>query len=163
MAYTDSLTGVKSTHAYIEVVKEVDERIAKGEIQEFGVIVFDLNGLKKVNDTQGHEAGDLYIQEASQMICENYKHSPVFRVGGDEFVAFLEREDYHNRESLLAAFETKAEDNLRKGKAVVANGMAEFRPGQDNSYRRVFERADHRMYDRKAVLKSMENKSGIAR
>jgi hypothetical protein len=41
--------------------------------------------------------------------------------------------------------------------------MAEFRPGQDNSYRRVFERADHRMYDRKAVLKSMENKSGIAR
>ena len=163
MAYTDSLTGVKSTHAYIEVVKQVDERIAKGEIQEFGVIVFDLNGLKKVNDTQGHEAGDLYIQEASQMICENYKHSPVFRVGGDEFVAFLEREDYHNRESLLAAFETKAEENLRKGKVVVANGMAEFRPGQDNSYRRVFERADHRMYDRKAVLKSMENKSGIAR
>ena len=155
MAYTDSLTGVKSSHAYVEAEKQLDERIAAGEIRAFGVIVFDLNGLKEVNDSKGHDAGDRYIQEACRMICSTFKHSPVFRIGGDEFVALLEGEDYQNRKVLLAAFETLSEDNLREGKAVVASGLAVFRPGHDNSYRRVFERADQRMYDRKGVLKAM--------
>ncbi len=156
MAYTDSLTGVKNTHAYIEMVNGVDQQITNGAIKEFGVIVFDLNGLKTVNDTKGHEAGDEYIRESCQIICRQFKHSPVYRIGGDEFVAFLDGEDYRNRKILLASFETQIEENLRKGSAVVASGLAVFRPGHDNSYRRVFERADQRMYDRKGVLKTME-------
>ena len=155
MAYTDSLTGVKSSHAYVETEKQVDQRIADRELKEFGVIVFDLNGLKEINDTRGHDAGDQYIQEACRLICAQFKHSPVFRIGGDEFVVFLEGEDYRNRKILLAAFETAIEDNLRTGGPVVASGLAVFRPGHDNSYRRVFERADQRMYDRKGVLKAM--------
>jgi len=156
LAYTDSLTGVKSSHAYVETIKNVDVRIADNDIQEFGVIVFDLNGLKEVNDTKGHDAGDRYIRDACRMICEHFKHSPVFRIGGDEFVVFLEGEDFRNRKALLAAFETQIDENVRLGEPVVASGMAVFRRGHDNSYRRVFERADHRMYDRKGVLKAME-------
>ena len=156
LAYTDSLTGVKSSHAYVEMIKKVDQRIVDDDIREFGVAVFDLNGLKTVNDTKGHDAGDQYIQSACRMICEQFKHSPVFRIGGDEFVAFLEGEDFRNRKILLAAFETQIDDNARQGKAVVASGMAIFRHGHDNSYRRVFERADHRMYDRKGALKAMD-------
>ena len=155
MAYTDSLTGVKNTHAYVEKEKLVDERIAEREIDEFGVVVFDLNDLKKVNDTKGHEAGDDYIRKACHYICVTFKHSPVYRVGGDEFVAFLEGEDYQNRKKLLAAFETQIEENLHRGEFVIASGLAVFRPGYDNSYRRVFERADQRMYDRKGSLKAM--------
>ena len=45
LAYTDSLTGVKNSHAYVEMIKKVDQRIAAGEIREFGVVVFDLNGV----------------------------------------------------------------------------------------------------------------------
>jgi len=156
LAYTDSLTGVKNSHAYVEMIKKVDQRIAAGEIREFGVVVFDLNGLKTVNDTKGHDAGDQYIQGACRMICEQFKHSPVFRIGGDEFTAFLEGEDFRNRKILLAAFETQMDENVRQGKPVVASGMAVFRHGHDNSYRRVFERADQRMYDRKGALKAME-------
>ena len=156
LAYTDSLTGVKSSHAYVETEKQVDRRIADGEIREFGVAVFDLNGLKGVNDTKGHDAGDRYIQGACRIICEHFKHSPVFRIGGDEFVAFLEGEDFRNRKILLASFETQIEENVRRGDPVVASGMAVFRYGHDNSYRRVFERADRRMYDRKGALKAME-------
>lgn len=155
LAYTDALTGVKSTHAYIETEKDIDRRIAEGVLKEFGVGVFDVNNLKQVNDTQGHEAGDRYIRTACHMICRQFKHSPVYRVGGDEFVVLLEGEDYQNRKSLLDEFDCKVEENLDKGAVVVASGMAYFRPGQDNSYRRVFERADQRMYDRKGVLKSM--------
>ena len=155
LAYTDSLTGVKNTHAYVETEKHLDERIANGSIREFGVVVFDMNGLKQVNDTLGHEAGDQYIQKACRMICRQFQHSPVYRIGGDEFVALLEGEDYRNRSILISAFETHVEMNLHCGDAIVASGLAEFRPGQDNSYRRVFERADRRMYERKSILKAM--------
>ena len=90
------------------------------------------------------------------MICQQFNHSPVFRIGGDEFVAMLEGEDYKNRKVLLAEFETRTEESVTSGGPVVATGLAMYRPGRDNSYRRIFERADQRMYDRKGVLKAME-------
>ena len=156
LAYRDSLTGVKSYNAYVETEQEVNELIASNELQEFGVVVFDVNGLKHMNDTYGHEAGDRLLQDACRLICARFMHSPVFRIGGDEFVALLEGEDYQNRTSLLAEFETQAEINLRNGAAVVASGLATFRPGEDHSFRQVFERADARMYDRKGLLKAKE-------
>ena len=155
LAYRDSLTGVKSSHAYVETVKSVDLGIAEERIKEFGLVVFDVNNLKEMNDTKGHDAGDQLIQDACRMICHQFKHSPVFRIGGDEFVVYLDGEDYRCRKSLLAEFEERVEENLHAGKTVVASGMAVFRHGHDNSFRRVFERADQRMYDRKGVLKAM--------
>ena len=157
LAYTDSLTGVKSSHAYIDMEKEMDQRISHGDLKEFGVIVFDLNDLKRTNDTHGHEAGDQLIRTACRMICMCFKHSPVYRIGGDEFAAVLEGEDYQQRSSLLNGFEHAVDMNQRAGKVVVASGLATFRPGKDNSYRKVFERADHRMYDRKKALKSLNS------
>ena len=155
LAYTDSLTGVKSMHAYVETEKQLDQAIAEKEIREFGVIVFDVNDLKHINDTRGHDAGDDYIREGCRLICQHFKHSPVFRTGGDEFVVILKGEDFQNRKLLLAGFETQIEENIRNNAAVVASGLAVFRPGEDNSFRRVFERADQRMYDRKGSLKAM--------
>jgi len=156
MAYTDSLTGVKNTHAYVEKQLLVDQQIARREIKAFGVVVFDLNGLKQINDTKGHDAGDRYIREGCHLICVSFKHSPVYRIGGDEFVAFLEGEDYQNRKALLDDFDAQIERNLHSGQVVVASGLSVYRPGHDNSYRHVFERADRRMYDRKGSLKAME-------
>ena len=69
MAYTDPLTHVKSKRAYLEKEAEINEMIAHGTIQAFGIIVCNLNGLKAINDTQGHEAGDAYIKNASALIC----------------------------------------------------------------------------------------------
>ena len=156
MAYTDSLTGVKNTHAYEEAQKQVDLRIVNGELKELGVVVFDLNGLKEINDTKGHDAGDQYIRKACRMICRQFTHSPVFRIGGDEFVVFLEGEDYKNRRQLLDEFDAQIDENHRNGDVIVASGLAIYRPGYDNSYRRIFERADQRMYDRKGDLKAMD-------
>ena len=156
LAYTDSLTGVKNTHAYIEAERNAEERIASGELKDFGLIVFDLNDLKRTNDTKGHEAGDELIREASRTICDHFKHSPVFRIGGDEFVAILEGEDFENRKELLDDFNRRIEENLREGRVIVASGLSEFRPGDDSGFRRVFERADRRMYGRKSVLKAMK-------
>ena len=156
LALRDSLTGVKSYNAYIESERQINERIASGELQEFGVVVFDVNGLKYMNDTHGHEAGDRLLKDACHLICEMFKHSPAFRIGGDEFVVLLEGEDYQNRKSLLADFERQAEVNQCNGSPVVASGLSAFRPGEDINFRKVFERADARMYDRKRFLKAKE-------
>lgn len=159
LAFRDSLTGVKSYNAYVEAEQDINERIEDRTLQEFGLVVFDVNGLKYMNDTHGHEAGDRLLKDACHLICEMFKHSPVFRIGGDEFVVLLEGEDYQNRMSLLADFERQAEENQRKGSTVVASGLSAFRPGEDISFRKVFERADARMYDRKRFLKSKEQPS----
>lgn len=154
MAYKDFLTKVKNHHAYLEAKEEMDQRIADGEIREFGVVVFDVNGLKEINDTLGHTEGDRYIKEASHIICKQFKHSPVYRIGGDEFVAILEGDDYQNRDSLIHSFEKTIHLNKAKNAVVVSYGMDIFLPETDNSYESVFERADKKMYVRKKELKS---------
>ena len=157
MATIDTLTGVKNKNAYSEAEKEMDRRIAEGSVSEFSVGVFDLNDLKLINDNQGHEAGDEYIKEACRLICTCFKHSPVFRVGGDEFVAILEGEDYLNQEDLLEKFERQVLINLDRGKAVVSFGCSSFIPNQDSDIEAVFERADSLMYKEKKLLKSLRD------
>lgn len=154
--YTDPLTGVKSKQAYLEDTEALNTSVCDGTCEPFAVAVFDLNGLKNINDTEGHDAGDILIYNASMLICEFFAHSPVYRIGGDEFAAILTGSDYANRATLKASFDRQAEDNLRSGKAVVASGMARLRTGEDKSYRDVFERADKRMYRRKKELKAGE-------
>ena len=155
MVYTDPLTGVRSKRAYIEAEEEMDQSIDEGRTEPFAVVVFDVNGLKHINDTQGHEIGDRYIADACKLICRQFKHSPVFRIGGDEFVAILENWDYESRKQLLDEFDRQIEENLRSGRVVVSSGLAMYDPEEDNSFQAVFSRADERMYRRKLALKQM--------
>lgn len=153
-AYTDSLTGVKNVHAYTEEKKRLDQRIADGTLYDFGVIVFDLNGLKRVNDTLGHDAGDRYIVDGCKQICRVFKRSPVFRIGGDEFVVLLEGLDYDDRTALLNSFDRQMDNNMKNGLVSVSGGMSEYIPGSDSDFNDIFERADHRMYARKKAMKA---------
>ena len=160
MAYRDSLTGVKSKMAFDSFVSDMDKLIRAGSLDDFAVVVCDINGLKQVNDTQGHVAGDNFIRAACALICVNFKHSPVFRTGGDEFVAVLRGQDFENRQNLMEAMDKRMEDNLRKGEVVVAASHSVFDKDNDVKFHDVFERADSRMYERKKWLKRMDPKAG---
>lgn len=153
VAYKDPLTQVRNATAYKESKNIIDNQLKNGAITNLGVIVFDVNNLKTVNDTLGHEAGDRYIQDACSLICHVFTHSPVFRIGGDEFAAFLLNDDYTNREELFAKFNKTVESHLDGSGPVVAAGMSVFAPGEDEGYDVVFERADNLMYERKKELK----------
>ena len=155
LAFTDSLTGVKNKMAYMEDASGIDRRIADGIIKKFGIVVFDLNGLKAINDTKGHDEGDLYIKEASSLICSHFKHSHIYRIGGDEFIAFLEYDDYENRKELVESFNRIIESNLKEGRVVISCGLAELIPNRDKNYLKIFKRADKEMYARKQNLKSV--------
>lgn len=154
MAYRDSLTGVKSKHAYAEYESSLNREIEEGSLSEFAVVVCDVNNLKWVNDNLGHKAGDEYIKAACHLICVTFDHSPVFRTGGDEFVAILKGNDYEHRSKLLSELDRVSdENNGRNGLVVVAAGMSEFDGGADRNFTHVFERADSAMYARKKRLK----------
>ena len=156
LAYRDPLTGVKNKLAYLEKLKDIEIRMQTKTLKEFGVAVFDLNNLKKVNDTLGHEAGDQYIKDACMFICLHFKYSPVFRIGGDEFVVILEGRDYEEREFLLESFEADIDKSQADGLVVIASGLSIFDPKGDDSYNDVFMRADRKMYERKGFLKARE-------
>ncbi len=152
-ANRDALTGVKSKYAYMDAATELNAAILRGDAEPFAVVVCDVNGLKSVNDTLGHAAGDRLILDASRVICEAFQHSPVFRVGGDEFVAILRGSDYTQRAELMAKMAEKNRRNRACGAVVIACGESEWLPGEDAHFETVFDRADTIMYENKTALK----------
>ncbi len=154
MANTDSLTGVRNKHAYSEKEAAINQQIQAGEMEKLAIVVGDINGLKHVNDTQGHAAGDQLIKDACAMICEYFNHGAVFRIGGDEFVIVLQGKGYDTMTEVISELNRKVEENIRENAVVISIGYAALNP-EDQQLRDVFERADQMMYERKKELKSM--------
>lgn len=154
LANKDALTKVKNKHAYTQAVKELDEK-ARSCNAKYAIVVMDINGLKHINDTQGHHAGDEYIKASCHIICTVFKHSPVFRIGGDEFAVLLTGHDFDEREHLLERFKDIVTCNAKKGLANLAFGMATYDKELDSSIETVFERADKAMYENKKQFKAM--------
>ncbi|MCR4644191.1 MAG: GGDEF domain-containing protein [Oscillospiraceae bacterium] len=155
--YRDALTSVGNKAGYVQKTEELARKIAD-RTAEFAIVMVDLNDLKRINDELGHRAGDAYIKGSCHLVCYIYKHSPVFRIGGDEFVVILEGEDYENRKALLeetrAAFarsfaNTDAPPQERYSASV---GMAEY-SADDYAVELVFRRADSAMFEEKKRFK----------
>ncbi|MBR5635344.1 MAG: GGDEF domain-containing protein [Pseudobutyrivibrio sp.] len=151
MAMKDELTGVKNKHAYARAEERLEVQIAAGTLREYAIAVFDLNGLKYVNDTYGHIAGDNFIKEGCKIICDAFPHSPVYRIGGDEFAVIIEGTDYSNLGFSMGYIEAKNNENRVSGGVTIAAGMA--KGGDDLTIKQVFEQADKNMYKKKAQMK----------
>lgn len=158
MANTDPLTKVKNATAFTAKVSDLTEKINADATIRFAVIVCDINDLKLENDNYGHDIGDRYIQNCSSLICDVFTHSPVYRVGGDEFAVFLQGADYDNSGMLLAQLENKvltarAIPTSQEGKADFAYGISYYDPENDMSVSDVIKRADIEMYAKKNAMK----------
>lgn len=159
MTKTDGLTKVKNRLAYEERAEILQNKINIGEDHKFGIAIFDINNLKMFNDQLGHEAGDAYIMASCKLICNVFKRSAVYRIGGDEFVAVLEGADYEERLQLVEDFNQemvrlRGEDLLPQDKVSVAVGLATYKPEMDVLVTDIFKRADGRMYENKITMKS---------
>lgn len=155
MAAVDPLTGIKNKHAYAQWEETINGRIKEDDQNPFAVVVCDVNDLKTVNDMYGHNEGDACIKNACARICGVFSHSPVFRIGGDEFAVILSGEDYIQRKKLLERINALPRDltKIRAGETVSA-GMAEYDMDKHSSLLSVFEDADKAMYERKQRLKA---------
>lgn len=160
LAYRDPLTGVKNKTAYQEAERQMEERMRTGQ-PEFAVVVMDINGLKTVNDTCGHDFGDILIIDACKLICRTFKRSPVYRIGGDEFVAILENGDLEHYAELLDEFTKGMEgsSSARPGESLsIARGIAVYDSSTDLVFANVFKRADDAMYQNKSAMKAQAGK-----
>ena len=160
LAYRDSLTGLRNATSYQKWMLEFDKRIRE-EKPSFGIIMFDLNYLKETNDTYGHDVGNKLIVGAARIISDTFKRSPVFRIGGDEFLVILQNRDLEERDALFEKFEsdyanTFVEAGDEKLPISIAKGFSTFDPATDTQFSDVFNRADDQMYQNKKNMKMAE-------
>jgi diguanylate cyclase (GGDEF)-like protein len=157
LAYRDALTGLRNTTSYKAWISEFDKQ-RQEDAPAFGVVVLDINFLKETNDRYGHDAGNQLIVRAARLISDTFKRSPVFRIGGDEFVVILQNRDFHDREELIQKFYRDCNEEMlqagdRRIPVSVASGSAVYDPGIDTGYQDVFNRADDAMYKHKREMK----------
>ena len=158
IAYQDALTHVNNKAAYDKKVEMLNSKIY-GMKAEFAIVMADLNHLKMINDQYGHDKGNEYLVGSCKLICDVFAHSPVYRVGGDEFVVILQKRDYRNRNDLMAIVEREfslasAKENAEPWERYsAAFGMAVYNPGEDLNAESVFKRADHAMYEAKMKMR----------
>ncbi len=156
LAHRDSLTGTGSKLAYDQQVEKLSEEMRRGEAR-YGIVMVDMNDLKKLNDTYGHERGNDAIRKTCSVICEVFTHSPVYRFGGDEFVVVVKGRDYEDIEELVKKFRSAASaaDGQPWERVNAAIGYALY-DGED-TVDDVFRKADFSMYEQKKETKSRRN------
>ncbi len=158
LAYQDALTHVKNKAWYDKIEERVNADIEAGKAR-FAILMADLNNLKKINDNYGHEHGNDYIFGACHIICVIFDHSPVFRIGGDEFVVLMENRDYDDKDKLIEelklAYEETSKDESKEPweRYSSAIGVAVFDSAVDKCMNDVFKRADEAMYKHKQESK----------
>lgn len=160
LAYMDTLTGVKNNTAYLQELSVIKDDIADGNVQ-FALFIIDLNGLKKINDTYGHDVGNDFIIATSKMITEVFGRDRVFRVGGDEFAVILRDVDEKRADELEEIFVERVSQRQGNLKISVAIGSAVYHANGDYGYKDVFRRADIKMYERKQAMKQRGETSTV--
>lgn len=151
----DPLTGMKNRHAFDREKEEYFQN--KEKYKMIGMGVFDLNGLKYVNDNLGHKEGDIYLCEIANSICWVFKTCSVFRIGGDEFaiiIADISSEELERSYSELCSL-LKRSKRKKSFEGSVAFGYAYFDPDKDCNLEQVQIRADKHMYERKKLMKEL--------
>ncbi len=153
-AYIDLHTGLPNKSRCEELLMDrenVSEEDAKA------VMIFDLNGLKRVNDTLGHLAGDTLIANFANALRTSIpEYYFVGRYGGDEFIAILEHTDKEKAEAVIANIQTTVDhynEFSRQAHMEFAWGYAISTEFPEATLKVLLEQADRRMYERKKTMK----------
>ena len=139
----DMLTGVMNRNemnSYVEWLSALPE----GQSKSVGILFTDLNGLKTVNDTQGHEAGDALLRNAAGVLREIFDARNIYRAGGDEFVVILTDVSSKEIEDKARALSLAASHHPDVSFAVGCSYEKDCR-----DVRRGLAQADERMYEDK--------------
>ncbi|MDD7201574.1 MAG: diguanylate cyclase [Sphaerochaetaceae bacterium] len=159
MAYTDSLTGAENKLAFSNTVKHLDEQARKDSSVSYTVVFFDVNNLKFINDTFGHMQGDRYLLGVYRLLRSIFPKSPIYRIGGDEFILLPQGEELADIEGKLANLEVEVSERsdapLWTDRLSVAWGKADFIQDIDPSFDSVFRRAEQAMYAQKRRMEAL--------
>jgi len=153
LAYTDLLSGYENRMAFEHKLRECGDMADEGK--NVTMLIFDVNNLKTINDSEGHEAGDKYLKNTADIIFENLKgRGPLYRIGGDEYaVIFADRKE-SEIEDVINSLRNEKRPAYKKQPFSCAFGAATFEKGKDETLRDVFKRADEEMYKDKKRQKA---------
>lgn len=156
-ALTDSMTGLYNRNAFERQTKVEAEK--GGSLEGLIAVIADANGLKKCNDTYGHEAGDEYITIVADIFNSVFgKYGNCYRTGGDEFCCIIPANRHVNMDRLKKLFLAKVYTENLEGDYIfdigVAIGAAQYDAELDRDFRALLKRADASMYENKRELKA---------
>lgn len=145
----DLTSGIKNRRAFVNKMLQLNK-----SKKNTAIIVLDLNDLKKINDSKGHEVGDEAIYKSAQFLQEGFKDIGIaYRIGGDEFcVLCVNASKYQVDASLMKLVELLKEYNDKNDLKIVFSYGYDFYSGLQDVFE-VFEIADKKMYDHKAKIK----------
>lgn len=159
LAYFDPMTGISNRTAFAQAQKDCG---GDGPLKIF--VVVDVNGLKQVNDTYGHQAGDRLLCDVAHCLKAAFGTAgQCYRIGGDEFAVLLDAEHEPELPGLLETMQRELEkvNEGREFPATVACGYSVQRD-RDTSCDTVFRQADDRMYIQKQQMKRAQELAGKA-
>lgn len=146
---TDELTSLRNRHSYVRHCEKLEET---GNYRDRTFIMMDVNGLKRINDTEGHDAGDALLVSVADIMNKVFgRYGNIYRIGGDEFVGLLSVTK-EQLEDALNSFEHLAEisSNEKIGKISVAMGIVSFAENEKMNIEEARAAADKLMYEDKA-------------
>lgn len=149
ITYTDALTGIANRHAYYDASREFVDGEYKNDLI---LVAMDVNGLKVINDSRGHAAGDELIKNAAAIMVDAYsKYGTIYRTGGDEFIALLMCED-KDAQKIEEIMNTAIKyTNEKNGSNIsVAIGVAVWKDNSEKNYFELEKLADSIMYENKS-------------
>lgn len=160
LAYTDELTGVYNRTAFqhdLDNQITTDKETGCRTVKKNTVFLFDLNDLKRCNDTYGHESGDKYIRMVADALLRVFDiDARCYRIGGDEFCAIMPNTDQNEIDHKILSLNRSVQELNRKGFVVpvsVAVGYAVYQSECDQTLEDTLRRADALMYKNKQMLK----------
>lgn len=163
LAFTDELTGAFNRTAFqhdLDDQMSINEKTGKVSVKPTTIFMFDLNDLKKCNDTYGHNEGDRYIKIVSEVIISVIGISgKCYRIGGDEFCVILPTANQNEIEHKIELMKEEMQEADRKGFVVpisVAIGYAVFDPEYDKTLKDTIKRADVLLYQNKQMIKEQQ-------
>ena len=163
LSYHDSLTGLYNRRLFEEEMR----RISISRKLPVSIIMGDVNGLKLINDSFGHKAGDRLLQEAALLLRENCREEDfVARIGGDEFVIILEGADQQLTEQICNRIQKSFRAySLRKDKRTyylsISLGSA-TKTSHDQTMDLLMKEADEKQYQKKHQMKKRVRQEMLA-
>lgn len=162
LAYLDGLTRIGNRTSFQEHLVDLEK--IKDEVPAVGIVMFDVNDLKFVNDHMGHHQGDAMLVKSADIIKEAFenKDSMCFRIGGDEFAVLISGEQVQEQyEEGIARFHEKMEQyNMlsdKKFRLSIASGFAVYNEDcKGDKLMDIYQKADAQMYVNKKEIKKKQ-------
>jgi two-component system, cell cycle response regulator len=153
LSLLDHLTGLYNRRGFFALTEQ-RFKVARRENTRLLFIIADLDGLKAINDTYGHELGDHAIKDAADILKDTFRESDIIgRIGGDEFAIVVAENVPESAETVTARLSNKIEafkkEHLRHYQLSISIGIAHCDPASSCSIDEMLANADELMYQQK--------------